>query len=48
MSVSLRIPRMARAGLWLNLIGVILTTLAVYLLARPILGIGDGLPAWAR
>ena len=43
------IRRMAGAGLWLNLVGVILVTLTVYWVAGPLLGLGDGgLPAWAR
>jgi len=42
------IPRMARVGLWMNLVGVILVTLTVYLVARPVFGIVAGvIPAWA-
>jgi sodium-dependent dicarboxylate transporter 2/3/5 len=40
------IPRMARTGLWLNLAGAVLVTLAVYLLGFPVLGLGGGVPAW--
>lgn len=43
------IPQMARAGLWLNLIGVILVTVLVYWLITPVFGIdAANLPAWAR
>ena len=42
------IPRMARVGFWMNLVGVILVTLTVYLVGRPVFGIVSGaLPAWA-
>jgi sodium-dependent dicarboxylate transporter 2/3/5 len=43
------VPQMARAGLWLNLIGVILVTALVYLLVMPIFQIDfQSLPVWAR
>jgi len=43
------VPQMARAGFWLNLIGVILITAAVYLIVVPVFGIDwQALPVWAR
>jgi len=43
-----RIPQMARAGLLLNLIGVVLITTLVYSIAIPLFGIVLGeVPAWA-
>ncbi|MBC7186130.1 MAG: SLC13/DASS family transporter [Calditrichaeota bacterium] len=43
------IPQMARAGVLLNLLGVILVTLVVYVVAVPAFGIKMGvLPTWAR
>lgn len=46
---QVRAGQMARAGLALDLIGVVLVTAVVYLLAGPVLGIEPGvLPAWAR
>ena len=41
------IPRMARTGLWLNLVGAALVTLVVYTVARPVLEISNTPPAWA-
>jgi sodium-dependent dicarboxylate transporter 2/3/5 len=42
-------PQMARAGLALDLMGVALITLVIYLLAVPVFGITLGqLPAWAQ
>lgn len=41
------IPEMARCGLWLNLIFVLLLTLMLYLLVIPALGIEGRLPEWA-
>ena len=47
-SGKISIPQMARTGLGLNLLGAILITLAIYLLAIPIFGITlTGLPPWA-
>jgi len=44
----LRIPQMARAGLLLNLVGVLLITALVYSIAIPLFGITLGeVPAWA-
>jgi solute carrier family 13 (sodium-dependent dicarboxylate transporter), member 2/3/5 len=41
-------PQMARTGIGLNLIGAVLITLAIYLLAIPVFGITlTGLPPWA-
>ncbi len=43
------VPQMARAGLWLNLIGVILVTILVYLIVVPVFQIDlRSLPSWAR
>lgn len=42
------IPQMARCGLWLNLISVVLLTLVLYLIVIPMFGISAGLPGWAR
>lgn len=40
--------QMVRTGIILNLIGVVLVTLVIYLVAKPLLGIElDTLPAWA-
>jgi sodium-dependent dicarboxylate transporter 2/3/5 len=39
-SGQVTIPQMCRAGLWLNLIGMIVVTGITYLLAVPLLGIG--------
>ena len=42
-------PQMARTGFGLNLIGMILITLTIYLLAVPIFGITlSGIPTWAQ
>jgi sodium-dependent dicarboxylate transporter 2/3/5 len=41
------IPQMARSGLMLNLLGIVLITLTTYLLAVPLFGVVFGqLPAW--
>ncbi len=43
------VPQMARAGFWLNLIGVVLVTAIVYMLVAPVLQIDfSSLPSWAR
>ncbi|MGH7600888.1 MAG: SLC13 family permease [bacterium] len=43
------VPQMARAGIWLNLIGVVLVTAIVYLLVVPVFQIDlRSLPSWAR
>ncbi len=34
-----RIPEMSRAGIWLNLIGIVLITTLMYLVAMPLLGV---------
>jgi sodium-dependent dicarboxylate transporter 2/3/5 len=45
----IRAPQMARAGLVLDLLGVIMVTILIYAVAMPILGITFGvLPDWAR
>ncbi len=44
-----RIPQMARAGLWLNLIGVVLVTVAVYTVGLAVFDIDPGVvPQWAQ
>ncbi|MCB0583603.1 MAG: anion permease, partial [Phaeodactylibacter sp.] len=47
-SERVTIPQMARCGLWLNFISIILLTLLLYLVVVPLLGIGTELPGWAR
>lgn len=43
------IKDMVRAGIWFNLIGVVLVTIAFYVLAGPVMGIDfTVLPAWAK
>jgi sodium-dependent dicarboxylate transporter 2/3/5 len=43
------VPQMARAGIWLNLLGVVLITTTVYLLVAPVLQIDlTSLPIWVR
>ncbi|MEM1135242.1 MAG: DASS family sodium-coupled anion symporter [Bacteroidota bacterium] len=42
------IPQMARCGLWLNLISIILLTIMMYLVAVPIFDISSGLPEWVK
>jgi sodium-dependent dicarboxylate transporter 2/3/5 len=45
----IRAPQMARAGLVLDLLGVIMVTILIYAVAMPMLGITFGaLPDWAR
>ncbi|MEA2062509.1 MAG: DASS family sodium-coupled anion symporter [Gemmatimonadota bacterium] len=47
-SGMIRIPQMARAGLWMNLIGVVLVTLLVYTLGLTVFNIDPGMvPEWA-
>jgi len=44
-----RIGQMAKAGLVINLIGAVLVTLLVYLLAIPVFEINlNQMPSWAR
>ena len=47
-SKMLTIPQMARAGLAMNLVGVILVTALMYLVAFAVFGITAGVPIWAR
>ena len=47
-SERVTIPQMARCGLWLNLISIVLLTLLLYLVVVPLLGIETELPGWAR
>lgn len=43
------VPQMVRAGIWLNLIGVVLVTVIVYILVVPIFQIDfSSLPSWVR
>jgi sodium-dependent dicarboxylate transporter 2/3/5 len=47
-SGKIRVAHMARAGLWLNLIGAVLVTLATYYYSRMIFGFDIfNMPAWA-
>jgi hypothetical protein len=39
---------MLRSGLMLNLVGVIVISLAMYLLVLPALGVSGGPPGWSR
>jgi sodium-dependent dicarboxylate transporter 2/3/5 len=48
-SGQVRIPQMAKAGLWLNLIGIVLVSLYVMFAAGPLLGIDlSTFPDWAQ
>ncbi len=47
-SGRIRLPDMARAGFWLNIIGVVVVTLVMYLIAIPVFGIATSLPDWAH
>jgi sodium-dependent dicarboxylate transporter 2/3/5 len=43
------VPQMARAGIWLNLIGVVLVTAILYIFVVPVFQIDfSSLPSWAR
>lgn len=42
------IPQMARCGLWLNLISIILLTIILYFLVSPILSLEKGVPDWVN
>ncbi|MBF8306073.1 MAG: Transporter, divalent anion:Na+ symporter family protein [Acidobacteria bacterium] len=43
------IPQMARAGIWMDLMGIVLVTAIVWLLGTAVFGISvDQLPAWVR
>lgn len=42
------IPQMARCGLWLNFISIVLLTLILYFLVIPILGLEQGVPDWVN
>ena len=42
-----RVPEMARVGLWLNLTTVILITLVFQFWVRRVWNIGEALPDWA-
>lgn len=42
------IPQMAKCGLWLNFISIILLTLILYFLVIPILGLEQGVPGWVN
>ncbi|MBI5182989.1 MAG: hypothetical protein HY999_01305, partial [Nitrospinae bacterium] len=45
----LTVPTMAKAGFGMNLIGIFLITLFVYIIAVPVFGISlSGLPSWAN
>ena len=48
-SGRITIPQMARAGIIMNLVGVILITIIVFLLVFPIFGIDPtAMPEWAK
>lgn len=42
------IPQMARCGLWLNFISIILLTIILYFVVIPILSLEQGVPAWVN
>jgi sodium-dependent dicarboxylate transporter 2/3/5 len=42
------IPEMAACGFWLNLIGVIVVTTVMYLIAIPVFGMTTAVPLWAQ
>ena len=46
-SERITIPQMARAGLGMNVISIIVLTLILYAIVIPILGLESGLPLWA-
>lgn len=47
-SGHITVPQMAKTGVWLNLVGVVIVTLAIYGCAAPVLDIAwDEFPAWA-
>jgi len=47
-SGQVTIREMSKAGLWLNLISVVIITLVMYLLAVPVFHMAGGIPEWAR
>ena len=47
-SGEVTLPKMAYAGFWLDLLGVIVLTAVMYLFAIPLLGLADGPPSWAQ
>jgi sodium-dependent dicarboxylate transporter 2/3/5 len=47
-SERVRIPDMARAGIWLNLISLVLLTVILYTIVIPAFGIGTDVPAWVK
>ena len=42
------VPQMARAGIYLNLIGMVIVTLLTYFIIVPLMGITTSLPLWAQ
>jgi len=47
-SGKVTIPEMAACGFKLNFISIAVVILVMYLIAVPVFGIMDGLPAWAQ
>lgn len=47
-SERVRIPDMARTGIWLNLISLVLLTVILYTIVIPAFGIGAEMPAWVK
>jgi sodium-dependent dicarboxylate transporter 2/3/5 len=47
-SGKVSIPEMAKCGLWLNLISVVLLTALLYFVVIPILGLDMTLPDWVK
>lgn len=48
-SGSVTLPQMARTGFWLNIAGMLITTIVIYLLAVPVFGLmAEKLPDWVQ
>ena len=47
-SERVRIPDMARTGIWLNLISLVLLTIILYTIVIPAFGIGAEMPDWVK
>ncbi|MBN2416324.1 SLC13/DASS family transporter [bacterium] len=48
-SGAVTLPQMARTGFWLNIAGMLLTTIIIYLVAVPVFGlISERLPEWIQ
>jgi len=47
-SGHIRMPTMVSCGVWLNFIGILIVTLAMYLLAIPLFDVAGAVPDWAK